>query len=212
MYKTVDWALRSVAAMDSIAPLIGLTAFSFVSAVTPGPNNVLLWASGMRFGFRRSLRHVVGTAIGIGGLAVAVAVGLGALLSAASGLTVVMRLAGSIYLAWLAWQIAKSGDVNRAELDRPMGLRAAALFQVANPKAWIFALGAISTFHPPDLPGLAGSLVVAVVMMAVVVPSAAIWAGAGGFIGGLIENPRARRRIDLVLAVLVVATIVTVWL
>ena len=198
--------------MAALAGFAGLAAFSFVSAVTPGPNNVLLWASGMRFGLRRSLQHVLGTALGIGGLAMAVAVGLGALLSAAPGLTVVMRIGGSLYLAWLAWQIARSGDVGHADLDRPMRVGAAALFQVANPKAWIFALGAISTFHPPDMPGLAGSLVVALVMMLVVVPSAAIWAGAGGFIGRLIEDPRARRRVDLVLAVLVLATILTVWL
>lgn len=212
MYKTVDSLLRSVAVMESIALLFGLAAFSFVSAVTPGPNNVLLWASGMRFGLRRSLRHVVGTAVGIGGLAVAVAVGLGALLSAVPGLTVLMRIGGSAYLAWLAWQIARSGDVGRVELDRPMGIGAAAAFQVANPKAWIFALSAISTFHPPGLAPLTGSLVVAVVMMLVVIPAAAIWAGAGGVIGRLVEHPRARRRVDLVLAVLVLATIVTVWL
>lgn len=191
--------------------LAGLAGFSFVSAVTPGPNNVLLWASGMRFGLRRSMPHVLGTALGIGGLAIAVAIGLGALLAAAPGLTIVMRLAGSTYLAWLAWRIARSGEVGQVDIDRPMSLPGAALFQAANPKAWFFALGAISTFHPSGDPGLAGSVPVAVVMMLVVVPAAAIWAGAGGFIGRLLTSPRAHRAVDLVLAGLVLLTIATVW-
>jgi threonine/homoserine/homoserine lactone efflux protein len=101
----------------------------------------------MRFGLRRSMPHVVGTAIGIGALAIAVAVGLGGLLAAVPGLTFVMRIAGSVYLAWLATQIARTGDVRLADLDRPMSVGAAALFQAANPKAWIFALGAVSTFR-----------------------------------------------------------------
>jgi threonine/homoserine/homoserine lactone efflux protein len=198
--------------LAGLAGFVGLAGFSFVSSVTPGPNNVLLWASGMRFGLRRSMPHVVGTAIGIGALAIAVAVGLGAILAAVPGLTFVMRLAGSIYLAWLAIQIARSGDVGLADLDRPMSVGAAALFQAANPKAWIFAVGAVSTFQPPGATGLGGSLTIAAVMMAVVVPAAALWAGAGGFIGRLIDDPRARRTVNLILAALVVATIVTVWL
>lgn len=195
----------------ALLALAGLVAFSFVSSVTPGPNNVLLWASGMRFGMRRTVPHILGTAIGIGGLAIAVAAGVGALLAAVPALATVMRLGGSIYLAWLAWKIAGSGEVSQTQIDRPLSLRAGALFQLANPKAWIFALGAVSTFRPPDATGMTGALLVAVVMMLVIVPAATIWAGAGGLIGRLVADDRARRVVNLVLAGLVVATIVTVW-
>lgn len=185
--------------MDPTLTIAGLAGFSFVSAVTPGPNNVLLWASGMRFGLRRSIPHVIGTALGIGGLAIAVGIGLGAVLAAAPGLTVAMRFAGSIYLVWLAWRIARSGEIGEADLDHPMSLGAATLFQVVNPKAWFFALGALSTFHPSGDAGLAGAIQVALVMMLVVLPAAAIWAGLGGVIGRLVTSPPAHRAINLVL-------------
>ena len=135
--------------MDHLLALVG---FSFVSAITPGPNNVLLWASGAAFGFRRTLPHVVGTAVGLGAMALAVAAGLGVLVATVPGLALAMKVGGSAYLLWLAWQIAGVGALERTTAARPMGVVAAAGFQAINPKAWVFALGAITTFRPPDLP------------------------------------------------------------
>ncbi len=192
--------------------LLALIGFAFVSSVTPGPNNLLLWASGTEFGFRRSLRHVLGTALGIGAMALAVAGGLGALVAAVPEIAFAMKVAGSAYLLYLAWQIAGANALARGALARPLGLRQAAAFQVINPKAWIFALGAITTFRPEQLPALTGSLAVAVTMMLVVVPTAALWAGAGGLIGGLLAGERSRRVTSLVLAVLLVLTIAYVWI
>ena len=192
--------------------LIALVGFAFVSSVTPGPNNLLLWASGTEFGFRRSLRHVLGTAIGIGAMALAVAGGLGALVAAVPQLAFAMKVAGSAYLLYLAWQIASARALARGSLTGPLGLRQAAAFQLINPKAWIFALGAITTFRPEELPVLAGSIAVAVTMMLVVIPTAALWAGAGGLIGELLAGARSRRITSLALAVLLVATIAFVWI
>ena len=195
--------------MDHLLPLV---AFSFVSSVTPGPNNVLLWASGAEFGLRRTFRHVIGTALGIGAMALAVAAGLGALIAGVPELAFAMRVAGSAYLLFLAYQIAGAHGLARADVARPLGLGQAAALQLINPKAWIFALGAVTTFRPPDLPVVAGSLVVAATMMAVIVPTAALWAGAGGAIGRLLTDERRRRAMSLVLAALVVATVVSVWI
>src|SRR5215510_7332626 len=89
-HEIADYGRSMTAALLAIA---GLIAFSFVSSVTPGPNNVLLCASGMRFGVRRTVPHILGTALGIGGLAIAVAAGLGALLDAFPPLAAAMRLA-----------------------------------------------------------------------------------------------------------------------
>ena len=195
--------------MDRLLPLV---AFSFVSSVTPGPNNVLLWASGAEFGLRRTLRHVVGTAFGIGAMALAVAAGLGTLIAGVPELAVAMRVAGSAYLLFLAYQIAGVHGLARAEVARPLGLRQAAALQVINPKAWIFAISAVTTFRPGDLPVASGSLFVAATMMAVIVPTAALWAGAGGAIGRLLTDERRRRAMSLVLAALVVATVASVWI
>jgi threonine/homoserine/homoserine lactone efflux protein len=195
--------------MDELAALVG---FSFVSSVTPGPNNVLLWASGAAFGFRRTIRHVFGTAVGIGAMALAVAAGLGALITTIPGLAVAMKVAGTGYLLYLAYQIARSRRLEADVAARPLGVFAAATFQLVNPKAWVFAIGAITTFRPADLPVDAASMLVALTMMAVIIPTAALWAAAGGALNRLIADDRAHRLVNLALAGLVVATVASVWI
>jgi threonine/homoserine/homoserine lactone efflux protein len=191
--------------------LLALVAFSFVSSVTPGPNNVLLWASGAAFGLRRTVPHIVGTAVGIGIMALAVAAGLGAIVTTIPELTFAMKLAGSVYLLYLAFRIAGAHGVAMDELARPLGLVGAATFQVINPKAWIFALGAITTFRPAELPVAGGSLLVAATMMAVILPTAALWAAGGGGLAGLLANQWRQRAVSLILAGLIVATVASVW-
>lgn len=192
--------------------LLALVAFSFVSSVTPGPNNVLLWASGAEFGLGRTVRHVVGTALGIGLMALAAAAGLGALVTTVPALAIAMKIAGSIYLLYLAVRIAGARGLTRGELARPLGIARAATFQLINPKAWIFALGAITTFRPTELPAFAGSLAVAATMMVVIVPTAALWAAAGGAINRLLADDRQQRLVSLILAALVAATVASVWI
>lgn len=192
--------------------LVGLVGFSFVNAVTPGPNNVLLWASGAQFGFRATIRQVLGTTAGIGAMALIVAAGAGALLTIVPQLDFVMKVGATVYLLYLTWQVAGARALERGELSQPVGVIQAAGFQLINPKAWIFALGAISAFRPPDFPLFTGSLLVAVTMMAVVVPCAALWAAAGGALSRLLTGPRSRRAVSLALALLLAATIVFVWI
>jgi threonine/homoserine/homoserine lactone efflux protein len=195
--------------MDELIALIG---FSFVSCVTPGPNNVLLWASGATFGFRRTIRHVAGTAVGIGAMAIAVATGLGALLTSVPQVTFALKVGGSLYLLYLAYQIAGASALERGAIARPLGLVQAASFQVINPKAWIFALGAVTTFRPSGLPTVAGSIVVAVTMMIVVIPTATLWAAGGRVLNPLLVNERAHRIVSRILAVLLAATVAYVWI
>ena len=195
--------------MEWLGPLL---AFGFVCTVTPGPNNVLLWASGAAFGVRRTWPHVVGTALGVGLLAILVAAGLGVVVATVPPLGFAMKVGGSIYLLYLAWQVAGAGALERATAARPMGLLQAIGFQLVNPKVWILALGAMATFRPANLPIAVGSVLVAVAMMAVAVPSSAVWAVGGEALDRLIQRPRARRAVSLTLALLVVATVVLVWI
>jgi threonine/homoserine/homoserine lactone efflux protein len=191
--------------------LVGLVAFSFVSSVTPGPNNVLLWASGAEFGLLRTVRHILGTALGIGLMAIAAAAGLAALITTVPGLAIAMKVAGSAYLIYLAVRIAGAHGLTRGAIAHPLGLVQAAAFQVVNPKGWIFALGAITTFRPAELGPLAGSVVVAATMMAVVIPTATLWAAAGGSINQFLTSDRRRRAVSLALAALIAVTVVSVW-
>ena len=195
-----------------MAHLVALLGFSFVSSVTPGPNNVLLWASGATFGFRRTLPHVLGTALGIGLMAIVAGAGIAALVSSVPQLGTAMRLAGSVYLIWLAWQIVRSGALKEGSVARPLGIAGAMAFQVLNPKAWIFALGAMTTFRPEALPVVTGTVLVALAMMSMIIPTASIWAGAGEAMSRWLSGERTRRIVSVVLGAMVVATIVLVWI
>ena len=191
---------------------VGLVGFSLVSAGTPGPNNVLLWASGATFGFRRTLPHIVGTALGIGAMTLAVAAGVGLLVTSIPGLTVLMKLVGSAYLLLLAYRIAKGGSTDGTTVARPMNVVEATAFQALNPKGWIFAFGAVTTFRPSEIPAIAGSLAVAGTMMVVILPCAAAWAVAGGAMSRLMSGDRAGRAVSLALGGLVALSVVAVWL
>ena len=195
-----------------MAQLLALAGFGFVAAVTPGPNNLILWASGTEFGFRRSIRHILGTALGIGAMALGVAAGIGALVTALPGISLLMKIAGTGYLLYLAWQVAGAGALARTTISKPLDLRQAAAFQLVNPKSWIFALSAMTTFRPVDMPVIAGSIAVAVTMMLVIVPTAAVWAAAGELIGQLLSGARSARIVGLVLAALLAGTVVFVWI
>jgi threonine/homoserine/homoserine lactone efflux protein len=191
--------------------LLGLIGFSIVSSVTPGPNNVLLLASGSTFGFRRTTRHILGTAIGIGVMAIAVGAGLGLVVAEVPAVGVAMKVVGSAYLLYLAVAIARSGAFREADVARPLGVGQAAALQLINPKVWIFALGAMSTFRPAELPVGVGTGVVAVTMMAVVIPTAALWAAGGGAFARVLREGRSSRLVSVGLAVLVAATVISVW-
>ncbi len=192
--------------------LLALVGFTVVVSITPGPNTVLLWASGASFGFRATLRHVLGTALGIGSLALVAAAGLGTLITAVPQVGVAMKVAASAYLLYLAYKVAGARALERGEFAHPLGLVQAAAFQAINPKGWILALGAVTTFRPPGLAALTGSLLVAAVMMVVVLPTQALWAGAGGTLGGLMTDDRTRRLVSLAMAALLAATVIDVWL
>jgi threonine/homoserine/homoserine lactone efflux protein len=194
-----------------VAQLVALLSFAFVSSFTPGPNNLLLWASGATFGVRRTVPHVLGTALGIGAMALAAGAGVAAVVASRPELALAMRIGGSCYLLWLAWQIARSGALGEARIARPMGVRAAMAFQVLNPKAWIFVLGAVTTFRPAELDVVPGTVVTALIITAMVVPTATAWAGAGGAMNRWLSGARTRRIATVVLASLVVATIALVW-
>src|SRR5262245_39361943 len=101
----------------SVSELVALAAFAFVGSVSPGPNNTLLWASGLRFGSRRTIPHVVGTALGIGVLVVGVAAGIGAVLEAVPAAELVLKVMGSAYLLYMAYLVLGSGGVGRTEVS-----------------------------------------------------------------------------------------------
>ena len=195
-----------------MSEFLALVGFAFVGSVSPGPNNTLLWASGVRFGFRGTVAHVLGTGVGIGTLALIMAAGVGALLEALPASGLVLKLVGSVYLLYVAFLVLRSGGIGRAAVSHPMGLRQAIVFQWVNPKAWIFSIAAVATFLPPDLSRFVGVAVVTTTLMVVVVGSSAIWAAGGAAMGLVVENDRTRQAVSVILAVLLVASVGLIWI
>lgn len=112
-----------------MSELVALVPFAFVGTVSPGPNNTVLWASGLRFGFRPTIPHVLGTALGIGVLVVGVAAGIGALLEAVPAAELVLKVVGSLYLLYVAYLVLGSGGVGRTEVSNPLTVWQAIAFQ-----------------------------------------------------------------------------------
>jgi threonine/homoserine/homoserine lactone efflux protein len=199
-------------ACDQMNELLGLAGFALVGSITPGPNNSLLLASGIRFGFGRTIRHVAGTAMGMGALVFAVAGGIGAVLLAVPGADLAVKLIGSVYLLCLAFRIASSRGASRTVVSRPLGVLNAAAFQFANPKAWLFALAAAGAFLPPGLAPVAGGLAVAATCAVVILATAAVWAAGGAALSRLVDDAGARRAINLGLALLLAASVAFIWI
>ena len=131
--------------------LLAISLFAFVMSVTPGPNNILLLASGAQFGYQKTLPHIFGILIGIATLFASVLLGLGAVLERYPDIYSVLKVFGSLYLFWLAWKITTAStdpnSMNNAQANtKPMSILTAACFQFVNPKAWAMCVGSISTF------------------------------------------------------------------
>jgi threonine/homoserine/homoserine lactone efflux protein len=171
----------------------------------------VLWASGISFGFRRTIPHVIGGAFGVGALVVGVAAGIGALLDAVPAAALALKVAGSVYLLSIAWRVAGSGAIARAVATHPLGVWQAAVFQWLNPKAWVFAIALVGTFLPEDLHRLAAVALLTGIVIAVVTFSFMIWAAGGAALARFVADERKRRSVNLLLAALIVASIVLLW-
>lgn len=128
--------------------IISLAAFAATMTGTPGPNNLMVTASGANFGYWRTLPHMMGIGSGLVSMIVLVAAGLGVMFIRFPILHEILRWAGSAYLLYLAWKIASAKSSIRTDQQdgAPMTFMAAAMFQYVNPKAWMMSVTAISTF------------------------------------------------------------------
>lgn len=187
--------------------LLAFIGYAFVTSITPGPNNTLLLASGANHGFRASLPLLFGINLGFSGLVLAVGLGLGGLFSAIPILHDVLRYAGSAYLLYLAWKIARSAPLEPgAEATAPLSFLAAAAFQWVNPKAWIMAVGAVAAYTPTE--GYFLNLAIVVLVYALVNgPCIAIWAIGGTLLRGLLSDPTRQRVFNVVMALLLAASL-----
>lgn len=174
----------------STEAFMALVVFAFVSSITPGPNNFMLLASGVNFGFRRTIPHMLGIGAGFVALLLGVGFGLGALLSAYPQLHMALKVAGGAYLLYLAWRIAMSRSMSEKGegAARPMSFLEAAAFQWVNPKAWVMAVTAMAIYTSPAAPFLS-VLLVAFAFGVVNLPCVSSWAGFGMALRGFLADP-----------------------
>ena len=188
--------------------LWALLLFAVVTLFTPGPNNAMLMTSGLNFGFRRGLPHLWGVALGFAVMVLAVGIGLGALFQAYPTAYTVLKYVGAIYLLYLAWQIATSGppEEDEAAGGRPITFLQGAAFQWLNPKGWVMAVGAVSTYaavaaFPNNV------LLIAFLFGSLGILSSATWLGFGTGLKRLLTSPRAVRTVNIAMALLLVASL-----
>lgn len=136
----------------SFDAVLAMASFTFVSAFTPGPNNIMLTASGANFGFRRTLPHMIGVTLGFALLLVACAAGIGAVFAAVPGASLVLKVFSVVYMLWLAWKIATAGPTASGQYSgaRPMTLVQAVAFQWVNPKAVVIAVASYALYVRPE--------------------------------------------------------------
>ncbi|MGV2138585.1 LysE family translocator [Agrobacterium sp. 16-2014-1-2a] len=191
----------------TVETLVALVLFAFTTSITPGPNNMMLFASGVNFGFRRTIPHMLGIGAGFLSLLIGVGFGLGALLHSVPLLYTVLKFAGGLYLVWIAWKIGTSRSLNEgAAASAPMSFLAAAAFQWVNPKAWVMAVTAMATYTDEGQ-YLVTVLIVGVVFAAVNLPSVSTWAGFGSALRDWLSVPVRLKWFNITMAVLLVVSL-----
>lgn len=186
-----------------------LLLFAVVTLFTPGPNNVMLMASGLNFGFRRAVPHLVGVTVGFAAMVLIVGVGLGAVFEAYPAIHTVIKYAGAAYLLYLAWMIARAGPVEEGERGRPISFLQAVAFQWVNPKGWVMAVGGIAAYA-----GIAAypfnMVAIAAVFGVLGLASSWTWVMFGSGLGRVLKDPRSIRIVNIVMALALVASLIPV--
>lgn len=181
--------------------------YSFVMSITPGPNNVMLTASGATFGFRRTIPHILGISVGFGAELLAVCAGLGAVFNHWPYLQTVLRWVGAAYLIYLGIKMLRgSGPANSRSSSRPVTFYEAAVFQFLNPKAWVMTITAATMFLPHELGVLAAGAYMLFVMVVMNMPCIAVWALFGSSLRRFLERPASRLGFNAAMAVALATT------
>lgn len=194
---------------------LSMLGFIWVTAITPGPNNLLLTTSGANFGFTRSLVVIVGIVLGMQTVVWLSIAGIGGLLVTFPTLHNVLKLIGSLYLLWIAWKIATSGyqplqtDIHT---NKPLSWYQAGLLQFLNPKAWLMGLGAIATYSLPAPNYIFSVLLISLTVLLINIIAGLIWLIFGSLIGKILHQRKTWFIFNGSLGILTAACAVLIWL
>ncbi len=188
------------------AAMASLLWFTFLNSITPGPNNILLAASGVNFGVRASYPQMAGIFIGIVGVTLATGLGLGAIFSQYPIVRDIMRVLGFGYILWFAWRIALRGSLSGGDLPHPMPFTASLSIQPLNLKLWMTAVATVALYVRPGH-ALADTVVVTAAFALTNLPCMFVWAGFGAALRDFLKVPGRIRAFNLAMAVALVLSI-----
>ena len=190
-----------------------ISVYYFVMYATPGPNNSILTASGIKFGFARSVPNIIGISSGHGIQLALVCFGLGSLFSQFPILLEVLKYIGACYLLYLAWKMFGSLNISiTEEKSSPLKYYEAILFQFVNPKAWVICITAVSLFYPENVNLIIGTLFLVIMSTIINLPSISIWAFGGSIIRRYLSNKKLKTIIEWILAILLFGTAISIVL
>lgn len=186
---------------------LALLLFSFASSVTPGPNNIMLLTSGVNFGFQKTIPHMFGIAFGFGLLLLGVGFGLREVFEQFPMMELILKIAGGLYLLYLAWKIANAGSMEKGKAEaQPMSFLAASLFQWVNPKAWVMAIYAMTAYTgQPDF--TTSVFIVTFAFVVINFPSVSIWCAFGVAMREWLSDAKRLRIFNVMMAFFLVASL-----
>ena len=197
--------------MITLELLAAISIYYVVMYATPGPNNSILTASVIKFGFRQTIPNILGIPTGHGIQLALVCFGLGSLFIQFPYLLYVLKYIGATYLLYLSWKMFGSLNIKKVEdKSSPLTYYEAILFQSVNPKAWVICITAVSLFYPEQENIFVGTLFMVVMSTIINIPSISIWAFGGSVIRKYLSNEKLKKVIELSLAILLIGTAVSI--
>lgn len=194
--------------------ILPVALFAFSMSITPGPNNVMVTASGANFGYRRTIPHLLGIGLGYPAMVAGVGFGLGGVFEAVAAVHVVLNYAGSGAILWMAWRIATASGTGPAteRPGRPFTFLQAAAFQWVNPKGWVVAIGAVSAFTTVEGDVFREVGAITLSFVSVNYACASVWTLFGVGIGRLLKRGNRLRIFNVSMGLLLVAAIVPLFI
>ena len=187
--------------------ILAISVYNFVMYVTPGPNNSILTASGIKFGFFRTIPNIFGIPSGHGLQLALVCLGLGSLFVYYPFLLDILRYVGAAYILYLAYKMFGSLNISASEdKTRPLKYYEAILFQFVNPKAWVICITAVSLFYPEKENLFIGTIFMVIMSTVINIPSISVWALGGSIIRYYLNNNNLKKIIEWILALMLLAT------
>lgn len=193
----------------TIAVFFAVLAFAVVNSITPGPNNLMVMASGANFGLKRTWPHLWGITLGFAVMVFTLGIALAGITAIMPTLHVILKVAAVAYMVYLAWKIANAAPVDdTVSTAQPLTFLQAAAFQWVNPKAWAGAVTAVAAYAPSG--SFISAFWVGIAFIIAALPSVTLWCVAGQEMRRLLNTPARLRAFNIIMAVLLLLSLIPI--